>query len=80
MREHLIVRGICPGYTTGTRHDASKYIPSLSQREKVNEYMDDRMDDMIYDIGLKHFQRAHAYDTLYRQKRRSVLIWDNGGS
>ena len=36
-------------------------MPSVSQTEQVDVDMDDRLEDMIRDIGQESFQRAHVY-------------------
>ncbi|XP_058725960.1 uncharacterized protein LOC131597270 [Vicia villosa] len=65
IRNHLVCEGICKSYTNWIWHgEPSNDMPSVSEREVVDVDMDNRLEDMINDIGLESFQRAHMYDTL----------------
>ena len=46
----------------------------MSKSEKVDEDMDDRMEDMIRDIGPESFKRAHEYDTLCKDKDQPLYL------
>lgn len=56
-------------YTTSTRHgEMGKNLNVMSQMHKFDEDMDDRLEDMIRDIGESSFMKTHIYDTLCSDK------------
>ena len=66
IREHLLCDGILKCYTVWTWHGELLNIPtsSVSAPEQVPEHTQDRLEDMIQDVGADSFLRAHVYDTL----------------
>ncbi|KAK2357161.1 hypothetical protein QL285_094460 [Trifolium repens] len=60
IKGHLICDGICQNYTQWIWHGEVVARPSVSQRENVSVYMDDRLEDMMRDIGEDSFKRAHV--------------------
>ncbi|XP_057453002.1 uncharacterized protein LOC130744857 [Lotus japonicus] len=71
IRDHLAWKGICQNYTRWIWH-GEVVTPSVSQREKVCVDTDDRLEDMIHDIGEESFKRAHVYDTLCKDKEEPL--------
>ncbi|KAK2382219.1 hypothetical protein QL285_069767 [Trifolium repens] len=69
---HLICDGICQNYTQWIWHGEVVARPSVSQRENVSVDMDDRLEDMMRDIGEDSFKRAHVYDTLCDDKDKPL--------
>lgn len=62
---HLCYDGICKNYTAWVWHgEVDKHQNATSQMDEVDEYMDDRLEDMIRDIGDACFIKYHIYDTL----------------
>ncbi|KAI4334657.1 hypothetical protein L6164_013375 [Bauhinia variegata] len=45
-------------------HGEQLEMPSMSQRDDVDVDMDERLDDMICDIGAESFERSHVFDKL----------------
>ncbi|GAU38745.1 hypothetical protein TSUD_158760 [Trifolium subterraneum] len=72
IMNHLICDWICQTYTQWIRHGEVVATPSVSQRENVSVDMDDRLEDMMRDIGEDSFKRAHVYDTLCSDKDKPL--------
>ena len=66
--DHLICVGICQSYTKWIWHGEVVAKSNVSQRDDVSVEMDDRLEDMMPDIGQDSFKRAYAYDTLCSDK------------
>ena len=66
--DHLICVGICQSYTKWIWHGEVVAMSNVSQRDDVCVEMDDRLEDMMRDIGQDSFKRAHVYDTLCSDK------------
>lgn len=74
IRDHLFVYGILPSYTKWIWHGESTDNPSVYRSENVDEDMNDRMEDMIRDIGPESFKRAHEYDALCKDKDQPLYV------
>ncbi|KAK2390397.1 hypothetical protein QL285_063943 [Trifolium repens] len=70
---HILCDGICQNYTQWIWHGEEVEMPSVSQRENISVDMDDRLEDMMRDIGEDSFKRAHAYVTTVWQVHQSVV-------
>ncbi|XP_058784274.1 uncharacterized protein LOC131659049 [Vicia villosa] len=68
IMNHLICEGICQSYTQWIWHGEVVAKSNVSQRDNVSVEMDDRLEDMMHDIGQDSFKRAHAYDSLCNDK------------
>lgn len=68
IKSDLICHGINQNYTKWIWHGESVNMPSASNTNEVNVDMNNRLDDMIRDIGPKSFQRAHMYDNLCKDR------------
>ncbi|CAJ2636791.1 unnamed protein product [Trifolium pratense] len=68
IMNHLICDGICQNYTQWIWHGEVVATPSVSQRESGSVDIDDRLEDMMRDIGEDSFKRAHVYETLCSDK------------
>jgi len=56
IREHLLCDGFLKNYTTWTRHGELLHLPSVCRALKFFDFsMDDRLKDMIRDVGAKSF-------------------------
>ncbi|XP_058740867.1 uncharacterized protein LOC131613194 [Vicia villosa] len=64
IMDHLICEGICQSYTQWIWHGEVVAKSNVSQRDNVSVEMNDRLEDMMHDIGQDSFKRAHAYDSL----------------
>ncbi|XP_027922610.1 uncharacterized protein LOC114180495 [Vigna unguiculata] len=66
IREHVLCDGFLKSYTKWIWHGELIDMPSVdvSEAEEVDLEMDDRMEEMIRDIGHDSFQRANVYDNL----------------
>ncbi|XP_027922654.1 uncharacterized protein LOC114180542 [Vigna unguiculata] len=66
IREHVLCDGFLKSYTKWIWHGELIDMPSVdvSEVEEVDLEMDDRMEEMIRDIGHDSFQRANVYDNL----------------
>ena len=70
IREHLICDGFLKNYTTWTWHgelidlrsNEDEYFEQPHAYEDAN--MDDRLEDMIRDVGVQSFAQAHAYEEM----------------
>jgi len=59
IREHLLCDGILKNYTTWTWHGEMLDLPSVHGASKeVHFSMDDRLEDMIHDVGVQSFANA----------------------
>ncbi|CAJ2642138.1 unnamed protein product [Trifolium pratense] len=65
---HLICNGICQNYTKWIWHGEVVTNRSVSQSENISVDMDDRLEDMMRDIGEDSFKTAHVHDTLCSDK------------
>nr|XP_004491836.1 uncharacterized protein LOC101491198 [Cicer arietinum] len=72
IRNHLICYGICQTYTKWIWHGDSLNMTNVSEREEVREDMDNRLENMILDIGQESFQRAHVFDSLCNDKEEAL--------
>ncbi|XP_045791642.1 uncharacterized protein LOC123886360 [Trifolium pratense] len=68
IMNHLICDGICQNYTQWIWHGEVVATPSVSHRESGSVDIDDRLEDMMRDIGEDSFKRAHVYETLCSDK------------
>ena len=71
IREHLICDGFLRCYTTWIWHGEEIHFPIDSQTENVtNSTMEedqpdeDKLEDMIRDVGAENFAKAHVYETM----------------
>ena len=74
MREHLLCDGFLRSYTTWTWHGELLNLPRVSVTEKYvgsttdevihDDVDDDRLEDMIRDVGAKSFAKAHGYESM----------------
>jgi len=74
IREHLLCDGFLRSYTTWTWHGELLNLPRFSvTQEYVGSTMDDavhddvdddRLEDMIHDVGAKSFAEAHGYGSM----------------
>ncbi|KAK2435285.1 hypothetical protein QL285_020358 [Trifolium repens] len=60
IKSHLICNGICQNYTRWTWHGEVGARRSVSQQENVSVDMDDRLEDMMRDIGEDSFKKTHV--------------------
>jgi hypothetical protein len=72
IKSHLICHGINQSYTNWKWHGESVTMPIASNSNVVDVDMNDRLDDMIHDIGPESFQRAHMYDTLRKDREETL--------
>ncbi|CAK8541326.1 unnamed protein product [Lathyrus sativus] len=72
IMDHLICHGICQSYTQWIWHGEVVAKSNVSQRDNVSAEMDDRLEDMMRDIGQDSFKKAHAYDTLCSDKDKPL--------
>jgi hypothetical protein len=72
IKNHLICEGICQNYTRWIWHGEVVATPSVSHKENLSVDMDDRLEDMMRDIGEDSFKRAHVYDTLCSDKDKPL--------
>jgi len=73
IRGHLVSIGICQNYTQWIWHGETM-MPSVSQREVGSVDMDDRLEDMIRDIGEESFKKARVYDNLCKDKEQLLYL------
>ena len=76
MREHLLCDGFLRSYTTWTWHGELLNLPRVSVTEEyVGSTMDeavhddgddDRLEDMIRDVGAECFAKVHGYGSMSR--------------
>ncbi|XP_058776657.1 uncharacterized protein LOC131650977 [Vicia villosa] len=59
---------ICQNYTQWIWHGEVVENSNVSQRDNVSVEMDDRLEDMMCDIGQESLKKAHAYDSLCNDK------------
>lgn len=71
IRGHLVLVGICQNYTQWIWHGETM-MPSVSQREEGSVDMDDRLEDMIRNVGEESFKKAHVYDNLRKDKEQPL--------
>ena len=74
MREHLLCDGFLRSYTTWTWHGELLNLPRVSVTEDYVESTmdeavhddvdDDRLEDMIRDVGVESFAKAHGYGSV----------------
>ena len=72
IMDHLICVGICQSYTKWIWHGEVVAKSNVSQRDDVSVEMDDRLEDMMRDIGQDSFKRAHTYDTICNDKDKPL--------
>jgi len=63
IRSHLICHDIIPNYTKWIWHGELPDIPTVSRTQPVHEDTEDRIEDMIRDLGQDTFEQT--CDTLY---------------
>ena len=81
--EHVLCDGFLKSHTKWIWHGELIDMPSVDvfEAEEIDLEMDDRMEEMIRDIGHDSFQRANVYDNLcndvekplYKQNALSIL-------
>ncbi|KAK7346843.1 hypothetical protein VNO80_21366 [Phaseolus coccineus] len=69
MREHLLCDGFLRSYTTWTWHGELLNLPRVSVTEEYveaehDDVVDDRLEDMIRDVGAESFAKAHGYGSM----------------
>ena len=64
IREHLLCDGFLRSYTTWTWHGELLNLPTVDQTNEGDSIMDDRLEDMIRDVGAECFFQAHVYDNM----------------
>ena len=71
IREHLICDGFLRCYTTWIWHGEEMHFPTDSQTENVidstmeeDQPDEDKLEDMIRDVGAENFAKAHVYETM----------------
>ncbi|XP_058784039.1 uncharacterized protein LOC131658801 [Vicia villosa] len=72
IMDYLICKGICQSYTQWIWHGEVVANSNVSQRDNVSVEMDDRLEDMMRDIGQDSFKREHAYDSLCNDKDKPL--------
>ena len=72
IMDHLICVGICQSYTKWIWHGEVVAKSNVSQRDDVSVEMDDRLEDIMRDIGQDSFKRAHTYDTICSDKDKPL--------
>jgi len=74
IRDHLLCDGIKRNYTTWIWNGEMTDMQSGPQSEPFDVEMEDRLEDMICDLGQESFQQAHApmYDTLQSDSKKSL--------
>ena len=74
MREHLLCDRFLRSYTTWTCHGelltlprvfvTEEYVESTMDEAVHGDVDDDRLKDMICDVGAKSFPKAHGYGSM----------------
>jgi len=74
MREHLLCDGFLRSYTTWTCHGellnlsrvfvTEEYVGSTMDETVHDDVDDDRLEDMIRDVGAESFGKAHGYGSM----------------
>ncbi|GAU23276.1 hypothetical protein TSUD_281710 [Trifolium subterraneum] len=72
IKSHLICHGVNQSYTKWIWHGELVTEPIASNTNVVDVDMNDRLDDMIRDIGPESFQRAHMYDNLHKDREETL--------
>ena len=72
IREHLICDGFLKSYTRWVWHGELVEQRSTSNEVEADVDMDDRLEDMIRDIGEEAFERSHAHDNLSTDAERPL--------
>nr|KYP61486.1 hypothetical protein KK1_015976 [Cajanus cajan] len=77
IREHLLCDGFLKNYTRWIWHGKNIDIPNVSAETQTQNFtqevdMDDRLEEMIRDVGLESFKRAHMYETLCRDSEKTL--------
>jgi len=82
MREHLLCDGFLRSYTTWTWHDELLNLPRVSVTEEYvrstmdeavhDDVDDDRLEDMIHDVGVESFAKAHGYGSMSSDAETSL--------
>jgi len=72
IREHLLYDSFLKSYRTWTWHGEVVNLSSIPQSEESNVYHEDRMEDMIDDIGEDNFKNAQVYDSLKDDSEKSL--------
>ncbi|XP_068497787.1 uncharacterized protein [Phaseolus vulgaris] len=83
IREHLLCDGFLKSYTTWTWHGELLDLPSVhGGSEEVHFSMDDRLEDMIRDVGAESFANVvfenmsnDAETPLYPGSTNSKVVW-----
>ncbi|XP_068503686.1 uncharacterized protein [Phaseolus vulgaris] len=83
IREHLLCDGFLKSYTTWTWHGELLDLPSVhGGSEEVHFSMDDRLEDMIRDVGAESFANAvfknmsnDGETPLYPGSTNSKVVW-----
>ena len=76
IRDHLLCDGIKRNYTTWIWNGEMTDMQSGPQSEPFDVEMEDRLEDMICDLGQESFQQAHApmYDTLQSDSKKPLYL------
>ena len=64
IREHVLCDGFLKNYTKWIWHGEFLDVTPLSDNQYSNIHFEDRMEDMIRDVGEDSFQQAHMCDSL----------------
>ena len=64
IREHVLCDGFCKSYTRWTWHGELLELSGASQSIEVDVAVDDRIEDMIRDIGVEAIERTHMFEDL----------------
>lgn len=61
---HLCCNGICQHYMTWTWKGEVTKTPVVLHKDEVDVTLNDRLEDMVSDIGEDYFKITYVYDTL----------------
>jgi len=74
IREHLLCDGFLRSYTTWTWHGellnlqrvsvTEEYVGSIMDDAVHDDVDDDRLEDMIHDVGVESFAKAYGYGSM----------------
>nr|KYP49229.1 hypothetical protein KK1_029068 [Cajanus cajan] len=75
--EHLLCDGFLKNYTRWIWHGENVDIQSVSVKTQTQTFtqeidMDDRLEEMLRDVGPESFKRAHMYETMCNDLEKSL--------
>ena len=80
IREHLICEGFLPSYTMWTWPGELIDFPTVSPTENVVDFImedrreEDKLEDMIRDVGAEAFAQTHVYETLSTDSETPLYV------